>query len=272
MGRILILLLLSLAGATSPRAAEAQQPASASTASGLAPDVISEVAARIIAAEIPHEYERSKDWGRTKEVTTGLRSSGNFFKFDIHRKRSEVHDGVWKKYRLTLVEPEKNLVVSIENLRTLESGRIALTLNVAAKLHGWARIKVYESGVHIIAVEAEGDTTVKLSLDATIGVRTLLQDGYLPVVEIDPIVAGARLNFKEFELRRISNVRGAFAHEVGILLREAVEDELKGPKLAEKINASIKKHPERLRFSPEILAEKGAKKAKAQPPAATLTR
>ena len=134
MRRILIILMLSLAGALAPHATKAQQPASARRQVEFAPDVISEVAARIIAAEIPREYERSKDWGRTKEVTTGLRSSGNFFKFDIHRKRSDVNDGVWKKYRLTLVEPEKNLDVSIDNLRTLESGRIALTLNVAAKL------------------------------------------------------------------------------------------------------------------------------------------
>ena len=198
MRRTWILLLLCLAGALAPDATKAQQPASASAANGFAPDVISEVAARIIAAEIPREYERSKDWGRTKEVTTGLRSSGNFFKFDIHRKRSEVKDGVWKKYRLTLVEPEKNLVVSIENLRTLESGRIALTLNVAAKLHAWARIKVYESGVHIIAVEAEGDTKVRLSLDANLGVRSVMSKSYLPGVVIDPVVTDARLTFEEF--------------------------------------------------------------------------
>ena len=50
---------------------------------------------------------------------------------------------------------------------------------------------------------------------------------------------------------------------MGILLREAVEDELKGPKLAEKINASIRKHPERLELSPEMLVRKVAAKPKA---------
>ena len=44
------------------------------------------------------------------------------------------------------------------------------------KLHGWARIKVYESGVHIIAVEAEGDTKVRLSLDANLGVRSVMHE------------------------------------------------------------------------------------------------
>ena len=33
--------------------------------------VVSQVAAKIIAEAIPREYERTKDWGHTKEVTSG---------------------------------------------------------------------------------------------------------------------------------------------------------------------------------------------------------
>jgi hypothetical protein len=250
--------LIVITGALLSTVVAAEQPSSALATSTPEPSVISEVAARIIAAEIPREYQHSKDWGRTKGVTTGLRSSGNFFKFDIHRQRTEVNDGIWKKYKLTLVEPEKNLDVTIENLRTLDSGRLALTLNVQAKVQGWARAKVYEHGVHIIAVEAEGDTNVRLSLDANIGIKTAMANNYLPCVTIDPVVTDARLKFDDFQLRRISDLRGTLAHELGILLREAVEDELKGPKLAEKINASIKKHPERLQLSADRLIGSGS--------------
>src|ERR1700760_1909553 len=123
---------------------------------GFAPEVVSQVAARIIAAEIPREYERKKDWGKTKEITTGLHSNGNFFKFDIHREPSEVNHGVWKQYKLTLIDPDKNLDVQIQNLRTLENGHITLTLFVVAKVHGWAQTTVYDRGVHLIGLEAEG--------------------------------------------------------------------------------------------------------------------
>jgi hypothetical protein len=117
-------------------------PARAESPSGPSAEEISQIAARLIADAIPRQYERSDDWGRTKSITTGLRSSGNFFKFDIHRRKSEVKHGVWKKYRVVLIEPEKNLVVRIDNLREIGPGRTALTLSVAAKLHGWARAKV----------------------------------------------------------------------------------------------------------------------------------
>ena len=224
----------------------------------VAPEMLSQAAAKIIADEIPREYERKKDWGKTTEITTGLRSSGNFFKFDIHRQKSEVNDGVWKHYRLTLVDPDKNLHVEIENLRTLEFGRIALTLNVAAKVHSWARAKIYERGVHIIALEAEGDTNVRLALDAEIGVESVKTDSLLPTYRVDPVVKAARVKFDDFELTRISDVRGAFAHEIGIILREAAEDELKGPKLADKINKSINKKRDRLQLSPEMLLGKSS--------------
>ena len=112
-------------------------PVRADTPIGPSAEEISQIAARMIAEAIPREYERSKDWGRTKSITTGLRSSGNFFDFDIHRRKTAVKHGVWKKYRVVLVEPDKNLLVRIDNLRSIEPGRIALTLSVTARLHGW---------------------------------------------------------------------------------------------------------------------------------------
>jgi hypothetical protein len=233
----------------------------ADVAVNVAPEILSQAAAKMIAAEIPREYDRKKDWGRTKEITTGVRSSGNFFKFDIHHKRSEVNHGVWKHYRLTLVEPEKNLDVQIENLRTLELGRVALTLNVAAKVHGWARAKIYDRGIHIIALEAEGDTNVRLSIDAEIGVESVKTDSLLPTYAVNPVITDARVKFDDFQLKRISDVRGSFAREVGIILREAVEDELRGKKLADSINHSIDKHRDRLQLTPEMLLGKTSAKA-----------
>lgn len=253
-----------LIAAIANAATSAEPAAPASSLPGeFAPELISQIAGHIIAAEIPREFEGSKDWGRTKRMTTGLRSYGNFFKFDIHRDRNEVNDGIWKRYRLALIDPDKNLDVKIENLRTLETGRIALTLNVAAKVHGWARIKIYESGLHIIALEAEGDTGIRLAIDADIGVKPVSSDLFLPGYAIDPLVTDARLKFEDFNLTRISDVGGTFAHEVGIALREAAEDELKGKKLADKINHSIDKHGDRLKLTPEMLLGKFTAKTSA---------
>lgn len=231
-------------------------PVAAPVIPALAPELIAQIAAPLIADAIPREYERSKDWGRKRTITTGLRSSGNFFKFDIHRRKKEVNDGVWKKYRVTLVEPEKNLVVRIENLRKLESGRYAFTLFVTAKLHGWARAVVYEHGVHVVSLEGEGDTSVRLWLDAEIGIESVSGQSLVPGVAIRPTVTAARLKLEEFELTRISDVSGPIVRELGDGLRHVIEEKLSGPELVEKINRSIEKRRDRLEFSPDKLFSK----------------
>ncbi len=220
---------------------------------GIAPEVVAPIVAPIIAEAIPREYEGSRDWGQTKRVTSGLRSYGNFFKFDIHRRNSEVNDGVWKKYRLTLVDPEKYLTVRIDGLKSTGSGQYTLTLFVGAKVHGWARATVYERGMHVISLEAEGDTSVRLWLDADIAVESVQTASFLPGVEIRPVITDARLKFDDFRLTRISDVRGALAHDLGDLLRNALQRELSGPKLVAKINRSIDKRRDRLRLTPDML-------------------
>jgi len=229
---------------------------------GVTPELVGQILGPIIAESIPREFKGSKDWGKTSRITSGVRSSGNFFDFNIHRKTSEVNDGVWKKYRLTLVEPEKNLTVRIDNLHSIDNGKYALTLFVAAKVHGWARTAVYESGVHIISLEAEGDTSVRLWIDADVTFDTVKSTTFIPGVELKPVVTDAKLKFDDFKLTRISDVRGTVAHEMGIFLREAIEKELKGPKLVEKLNRSLQKHPEKLRLAPDTLLGKSTPKKK----------
>jgi hypothetical protein len=223
-----------------------------STANPLPPERLGEIAAQAVAEAIPRGYDRTKDWGRTRKITTGVRSSGNFFKFDIHRQKSDVNHGVWKHYRVVLVEPEKNLRVRIENLRSLETGRVAFTLFVSTKLHGWARAKVYEYGVHLGAYEAEGDATVRLWIDGEIAIEAAPAE-YLVGIAVRPHVSNARLAIDDFHVTRISDVSGPIVRELGDSLRGVIEDEINGPKLVEKLNRSIEKRRDRLVFTPEML-------------------
>jgi hypothetical protein len=215
------------------------------------PTALAQVVSQMIAEAIPREYERKKDWGRTKEITTGLRSSGNFFKFDVHRTKSTVNDGVWKHYRATMVEPEKNLVVRIDNLRSLEAGKIAFTLFASTKLHGWGRAKVYERGVHLIALEAEADAKVSLWLDCQIALEA--PASLLTGIAVRPQVTSARMKLDQFQLTRISDVSGPIVEELGDGLKHLIEDELNGPKLTAKLNHSIDKRRDQLVFTPQML-------------------
>src|SRR4029077_5833790 len=121
--------------------------------------------------------------------------------------KSDVNHGVWKHYRVTLIEPDKNLVVQIQNLRSLEGGRIAFTLFVTARLHLWAQAKVYQDGIHLGALTAEGDTTVRLWLDSEVGIETV-PASFLAGIAVRPHVDAARLKLDDFKLTRIGEVQG----------------------------------------------------------------
>jgi hypothetical protein len=253
MNRVKQLVFIALAIVAGAAALPEPLPAPAAAESGASAEMISQVASQLIAGAIPREFEGSKDWGRTKRITTGLRSSGNFFDFDIHRRKREVNHGVWKKYRLELVEPDKHLEIEITNLRSLQAGRIGLTLSVAAKMHGWARAKVYDRGIHLIALEAEADTRIRLSIDAEVWLESAPTAKYLPSLAVRALVTDARLKLDKFRLERISDLRGSLAHELGDGLRHVIEEELAGPKLVAKLNCAIEKRRDKLKLSPDML-------------------
>ena len=239
---------------------------SLATLTGIRPEMVAQLVTPLIAEAVPREFEGQKDWGKTKTVVSGLHSDGNFFKFDIHRQTSEVNDGIWKKYRVTLIEPEKNLEIRIDNMHRLESGKYALTLFVAAKVHGWTRAVVYEHGVHVISLDAEGDTSIRLWVDAEVGLETVESSTFIPGLQLQPVVTDARLKFDDFKLNRISDVHGKIANELGDLLRKEMQKKLSGPKLVDRFNHALQKHPERLRLSPDMLLGKSSPKKKAASP------
>jgi hypothetical protein len=245
--KLLIASLFAMSLALDGRADDA--PA---TVGGLPSETVANFVAGMIADAIPREYEKYQDWGNTKRITTGLDFKGHPWDPKIDRRKSEVNDGIWKHYRVTLVEPEKNLTVRIENLRNVNAGRIAFTLEVAAKLHGWAQARVYEDGVPLGTYTAEGDSVVDLSIDGEIGLQTT-PSSFLTGIAIEPHVAAVRVKLDDFRLTRLGEIKGALAHELGKGMRDLIQDELDGPKLVDKLNHSIDKRRERLKITPEKL-------------------
>ncbi len=200
--------------------------------------------ARLIEDAIPAHYDKQKDWGKTKNITVGIRNEG----IKLKRRKKPVNHGVWKHYQVWLVDPEENLSVRIDELRTLDGGRVGFTLVLSAKLDLWARAKVYQYGVHLIALEVEGHTGFDLALDCEVGVH-LKSRGDKSGVAVEPRVADARLTFRDFRLDRVSNAKGPLVRELGEEVQDLVERELQGPKLTAKLNRAIEKKQNRLEFS-----------------------
>jgi hypothetical protein len=216
--------------------------------------VFAAIFSRLIEDAIPLEYEKQKDWGATTEITTGVKLEGHGFDARLKKRKRAVNHGVWKHYKLRLIEPRQNLAVQLANLQTIAPGRVAFKLQATAKLDAWARAKAYQYGVHIIALEMESDMRVRLAIEGEFGMETS-GSGASTAIAFIPVVTAAQLAIDDFHLRRVSNASGPIIRELGDGVRHVVEDELNGPRLVEKLNRAIERKRDRLTFHPIELLE-----------------
>lgn len=204
--------------------------------------------AEIVREAIPPTYERDKDWGRQKRITTGLRID----KLDISRRKKEVDHGTWKRYHIELVDPEENLQVRVENLRSLGPGKAALTIVVDGKFKGWAQARVYNRGVHVITLTTEGMTTLTVRADFEMSITATPAD-FFAGIQLSPVATSAHVDIRDFELNRVGELHGSLARELGSGLKRVIQKELDGPKLVTKLNRAIDKKRDRLKVSPDAL-------------------
>jgi hypothetical protein len=230
----------------------------ATCAVGQPPTALSEESAlastlsQLIREAIPLSYDKQKDWGAAREITVGYRVDGKPFHYHVHRRKKAVEHGVWKHYKLRVVEPDKNLRVRLRDLRPVAPGRMAFTLELESKLDAWARAKIYQYGVHIIALEVEGDLQMRIQIEGEIALQATAANG-AAAIAAHPVVTHAKLSLDELRIRRISDARGPIVRELSDGIRSIVEDELNGPHLTAKLNRAIEKKRDRLVFAPASL-------------------
>ncbi len=236
------------AGQTSPPLSPPPIAPIAAPANDPARQALADLVGRIVEGAIPLEYEKQKDWGATKEIPVGVRVSGKFLHTHVNQRTKKVEHGVWKHYKLRIVEPEKNLVVRVTALRPIEPGRWGATIEIETKLDAWARAKVYQYGVHLISVEIEADARVKLVID---GELALLWNSaaLLGELTIDPTATAARMELTEFRMRRVRDAKGPLVHELSGGVRSLIENELDGPHLTANVNRAIENKRGRLTLS-----------------------
>jgi hypothetical protein len=203
---------------------------------------------RLLTAAIGSKYEKRQDWGRTRRITVGLRTEGQGFRMQLRRRKKDVPHGTWKHYRIEQRAGQGAPQVAVEELGIGPDRQLQFRLRVRTQLDYWARAKVYQYGVHLIALEAQGNADVTVALQGTCGLVWGSRAG-MPVVGLRPNVTTADLTIHDFRLERISNAHGPLIHELGEAVQRLIEHEYQGPVLTERINRAIAKQQDELELS-----------------------
>lgn len=218
---------------------------------GEVPPGVQNLLTDIVRDNIPVNYEDTKHWGTTKEVVRGLQLRREGLRIETKRRRKRVNHGTWRMYRISLIDPEENLEVRIQNLHDAGAGNVGFDVVVAAKLRVFGRMSQWQRGLQLISLSADAVADVELRTQCQLGM--MLDPSSLPPdVVLKPRVVDAALVAHSFQLERISKAKGPLATEFGHSLHRVLNRRLdeKREKIVEKINRQIVKRADRLRFSP----------------------
>jgi hypothetical protein len=166
----------------------------------------------------------------------------------------QVNDGLWQRASIKLVEPEKNLSIQIVPEPSTDKDRSAFALVVAAKIEGEVQIVRWRMGVKMLNGTVRFNAAVEATIRCDLAIRrepgTLLDD-----VVLDPRVTAVDLKLRDFNLRQLGILGRDIAREFSDPVEPFIARQLdkREPKIVAKINASIDKRRDKLRFSPSQL-------------------
>ena len=95
---------------------------------------ISEAVRLAIIDNLAGAYQDSDDWGQKKEVFHGLKFERHGLDLKIKKRTKEVKHGLWKRYQVSLVEPERRLHVQVATLQPAGPGRVKFDVLMSAAL------------------------------------------------------------------------------------------------------------------------------------------
>jgi hypothetical protein len=213
-------------------------------------DNLYELISSIVIDNLPDKYEDKRHWGMKKEVWRGVRLSGKPFELKMNSRKREVNHGTWRMYQITLVEPDRWFRTRLANVGGTGAGQLGFDVIINARIHCFARLSQWESGVQLISLSTEAEADVRLRLRCEAGVRFDFAN-ILPAATIEPKVTAADLRLIRFRVLRISRLDGPLAHELGKGLRGVLENKIesKRHKMVAKINRQIDKNKDKLRLS-----------------------
>ncbi|HTU24778.1 MAG TPA: hypothetical protein VMF30_05245 [Pirellulales bacterium] len=194
------------------------------------------------------EYHSQHHWGQQREAHE-VRVKGKWFQPHLEHTTKEVNDGLWQRFVTTLVEPQENLETRLEAVQTTADG-VAFTLWVQARVRGQGQFERWKQGVKLFDVSTDADATVNARIQCSVAIHrepgSVVDD-----VVLDPEVPAIDLELTDPDLKRIGKLGHDVSHELGEALRPTIAQELvrREPKIVERANVSIHRHPERLRFS-----------------------
>lgn len=211
---------------------------------GLNKEVIEQLGRKLLLDAIPRSVEEKKNWGKQVErPALGRKQRRQAESTGQEVPTKLVNHGTWRQYAAVVIEPEKRLGFRLENLRLSMDQTLHFRVIVGLPLFVKAELQQWIHGLRLLGVTAEADAGLEATLDCQVRVQLTSGSGFLPELAIEPKVTNSELRLREFRLRRIGDIGGKVAHELGDEAKKWLDLLIRnqGNKIADKANQAIQR-------------------------------
>jgi len=189
----------------------------------------------------PVLLEDRGSWGKQKTVARGLKWKGN--KALPRLQRSPRNHGIWRKVKVTPLNPRQTLVFDLRDVRPAGPGRMTFTTFLAFDVRVDYEHQNWRRGVRLYSGGVRARLRIKATLACEVTSRIEQTGGLLPEVVFRVRVLTSNAGYDNFVVEHVNGVGGDLARVLGGAAHDALH-QLKPSlerKLLSKANAAIVK-------------------------------
>jgi hypothetical protein len=184
-----------------------------------------------VAAKLPRVHEIDGGWGHTAPLPERLRAPRLRRTVVQVGDKMEAPDGPWRKFRLRVDDPDRDLKVRVLGLKRIDATTYRLSVRTDVALAAEADVQRWRNGVKLADLTAKADVSLRVLLECDLSAK--LDPKKLGAVALQPEVTKLTLDLKDFTPRRVTfhragvDVEGPALEGLGDELREPLQELLR---------------------------------------------
>lgn len=207
---------------------------------------------------IPRDYEKRDGWGRETEIVTGVRVREKNGLPRISKRTKRVNHGVWKRYRIALINPEEKLKFAVHDVQAAAGVALTFKVVVSARVRCTAQSEFWNLGIQTGSATVQADATVRAVARFIVRSRDLKpdDDSWFTDVEYTLEADRMRIELDDFDVRRVGKLDGDLADGLGNTAQALLAEVLHGQeqKVTQRIRRELAERDARFKVTlPRVL-------------------
>src|SRR5262245_39606258 len=109
----------------------------------------SKIVHKLVVSQVPKEVFDDSGWGQTSPIPPKL-SLPRLRKYIQVGDRVEVPDGFWRKIKLTMNDPAKDIRLAVREFKLTDKKNYRVVIDADAALHGWTETQHWQKGLQLV--------------------------------------------------------------------------------------------------------------------------